>query len=439
MPDSSNGENTQTDLPTAVGLAASADWLKTVLQQTLAWAGRWPVVLTQQLTGWFSIDEQELATILAQVRAELPTTEVLLVGKPQTGKSSIVRALTGVSEEIVGQGFRPHTAHTQRYSYPAADLPLLVFTDTVGLGDGTQEVAEVIRELTGELEVSAEPAQQAARLLVVTVKITDFANDTLRQIVSQIRQAHPEVPCLLAVTCLHDAYADPQANHAAYPPTDAELQRALTANQTAFAGLWDRIVPIDFTRAEDGYEPMFYGLEPLAQALCDLLPEAEARTIAQIVDSRQGLPDQIGDLYRQVGRRYSATFAVIAGTLAAAPLPLATMPMLTALQVTLVSLLGQLYGQILSPAQAGGVVSTIAGGFLAQAVGRELLKFVPILGSVVAASWAAAYTWALGEAACLYFGDLMGGKKPNPAQIQRVMQDSFHEAQERFRRTLRTS
>ncbi len=439
MPDSSNGENTQTDLPTAVGLAASADWLKTVLQQTLAWVGRWPVVLTQQLTGWFSIDEQELATILAQVRAELPTTEVLLVGKPQTGKSSIVRALTGVSEEIVGQGFRPHTAHTQRYSYPAADLPLLVFTDTVGLGDGTQEVAEVIRELTGELEVSAEPAQQAARLLVVTVKITDFANDTLRQIVSQIRQAHPEVPCLLAVTCLHDAYADPQANHAAYPPTDAELQRALTATQTAFAGLWDRIVPIDFTRAEDGYEPMFYGLEPLAQALCDLLPEAEARTIAQIVDSRQGLPDQIGDLYRQVGRRYSATFAVIAGTLAAAPLPLATMPMLTALQVTLVSLLGQLYGQILSPAQAGGVVSTIAGGFLAQAVGRELLKFVPILGSVVAASWAAAYTWALGEAACLYFGDLMGGKKPNPAQIQRVMQDSFHEAQERFRRTLRTS
>ena len=187
---------------------------------------------------------------------------------------------------------------------------------------------------------------------------------------------------------------------------------------------------IDFTLESDGYTPIFYGLEALRDTLTGLLPEAEARSIHQLLDG--ATMKQIGNLYRDVGRRYSLAFSIIAATLAAVPLPFATMPVLTALQVSLVGLLGKLYGQTLTPSQAGGVVSAIAGGFLAQAVGRELIKFVPGFGSVIAASLAAAYTWALGEGACVYFGDLMGGKKPDPKQIQLVMKEAFKSAQERF-------
>jgi uncharacterized protein (DUF697 family) len=103
----------------------------------------------------------------------------------------------------------------------------------------------------------------------------------------------------------------------------------------------------------------------------------------------------------------------------------------------MVGVLGKLYGQVLTPSQAGGVVSAIAGGFLAQAIGRELVKFIPGFGSVIAASWAAAYTWALGEGACVYFGDLMGGKKPDPNKIQTVMKEAFSSAQERFKNVAR--
>ena len=72
-------------------------------------------------------------------------------------------------------------------------------------------------------------------------------------------------------------------------------------------------------------------------------------------------------------------------------------------------------------------------GFLAKAIGRELMKFVPGLGTVVAASWAGAYTWALGEGACSYFGDIVGGKKPDPEKIQKVMQNAFANAKQRFK------
>lgn len=383
--------------------------------------------IKQTIGRWFSPDETQIAEILQQVKAKLPTTEALLIGKPQAGKSSIVRGLTGVSAEIVGQGFRPHTQHTQRYSYPSNDLPLLIFTDTVGLGDVSR--ADVLPALLQELAAELKQSTTCARLLVLTVKITDFATDSLRQIAQALRQQYPTIPCLLAVTCLHELY-EANANHPAYPPDLAAIQRAFAEQQRSFAGLYDRAVLLDFTLEIDGYEPVFYGLEALREALAELLPEAESRAIHQLLEAEAG---RLGTLYRGVGRHYISAFAVMAAALAAVPLPFATMPALTALQISMVGLLGKLYGQTLTRAQAGGLASAIAGGFLAQAIGRELIKFLPGLGSVIAASWAAAYTWALGETACIYFGDLMGGKKPSSQQIQQAMRESFGQAKERFR------
>lgn len=377
-------------------------------------------------TGWFNVSEAEVAEILARVRSELPTTEAILVGKPQAGKSSIIRGLTGVSAEIIGQGYRPHTQHTEQYAYPSSDLPLLLFTDTVGLGEISQNTEGIIAELLGDLQTPSS----SAKVLILTIKINDFATDTLREVAAELRQKHPEIPCLLAVTCLHEIYPE-QVDHPPYPPDFLEVERAYEAIKEDFAGLYDRALMIDFTLEEDDYHPTFYGLESLRDNLAELLPEAEARAIHQLLDQEVG--QELGNIYRDVARRYILAFSVIAATLAAVPLPFATMPLLTALQVSMVGLLGKLYGQTLSPSQAGGVVSAIAGGFVAQMLGRELVKFIPVLGSAIAASWASAYTWALGESACVYFGDLMGGKKPDPQKIQGVMKESFQAAKERFK------
>ena len=383
--------------------------------------------VTQTLGQWFSVSDTQVAEILETIRAELPTTEALLLGKPQAGKSSIVRGLTGVSAEIIGQGFRPHTQNTQRYAYPANDLPLLIFTDTVGLGDVSQDTEAIIQELIGDLQQETNKA----RVLIITVKIHDFATDTLRQIAEKLRQQYPDIPCLLVVTCLHEVYPSEVANHPDYPPDFLELQRAFIAIKENFSGLYNSAVLIDFTLEEDGYNPVFYGLEGLRDNLAQLLPEAESKAIYQLLDQQAG--EKLGNIYRNAGRRYILPFSIMAATLSAVPLPFATMPVLTALQVSMVGLLGKLYGQTITPSQAGGIVSTIAGGFVAQAVARELIKFIPGFGSVIAASWAGAYTWALGEAACVYFGDLMGGKKPDPQKIQAVMQEAFTGAKERFK------
>lgn len=402
------------------------------LSQTIQ-AGR------QWLTQWFQVSDAELQQLLEQVRQALPTTEVILIGKAQTGKSSIIRAMTGASAEIIGQGFKPHTAHTQRYAYPTEDLTLLNFIDTVGLGEGLDDPNALIQDLQRLL--SGAPfapsdrlsyAQPPAQVLVVTAKITDFAVDTVYHLLQALRREHPQIPCLMVVTCLHDLYPVPIVDHPAYPPDYGEVQRAYTALQHQFRAVYDRTVLVDFTLEEDGYTPIFYGLDAFIESLAALLPHAEAQMIHQLL--AQAAPgDHIGTMYREAGRRYILPFSIMAATLAAVPLPFATMPILTALQVSMVTLLGRLYGQTLSPSQAGGVASAIAGGFAAQVIGRELVKFIPGLGAVIAASWAGAYTWALGEGACVYFGDLMGGKTPDPQRIQQTMKDSFRLAQERFK------
>jgi uncharacterized protein (DUF697 family) len=383
----------------------------------------------QQLTRWFAVDDDRVAEILAAVRDQLPTTEALLIGKPQAGKSSIVRGLTGVSADIVGQGFKPHTQHTERYAYPSQDLPLLIFTDTVGLGDLSQSTEAIVAELVQDLENHPHKA----RILILTVKITDFAIDALRQIVQGLRKTFPTIPCLLVVTSTHEVYPAEMADHPPYPPNLEAVQRPLAALQESFGDIADRAVLIDFTLDEDGFTPVFYGLEALRDALADLLPAAEAQALYQLLDEQTEASRQLGSLYRDVGRHYISAFAVMAAALAVVPIPFATMPVLTALQVSMIGVLGQIYGQTLKPSQAGGLASAIAGGFFAQMVGRELIKFIPGFGSVVAASWAAAYTWALGEGACVYFGDLMGGKKPDPKRIQTAMAEAFDAAKERFK------
>ena len=386
-------------------------------------------LLLKKIPQWFQVSDEQMAEILETVREKLPTTEAILIGKTQSGKSSIVRGLTGVSAEIVGQGFRPHTKHTNQYTYPNDDLPLLIFTDTVGLGEAQKNTDSIIQELTDKLQAS----NHQARVVILTVKINDFATETLAQVAQNLRQLSPKIPYLLVVTCLHEIYPSQSDDHPAYPPNVEDINRAFNQLKGDFQGLYDDAILIDFTLEEDGYTPVFYGLETLRDSIAKQLPEAESVAIHQLLEGETS--EKIGNIYRDVARRYIWAFSVAAATLAAVPLPFATMPVLTTLQVSQITLLGKLYGQILTPSQAGGIVSAIAGGFLAQSIGRELIKFIPGLGSIIAASWAGAYTWALGEGACVYFGDLMGGKKPNPAQIQTVMQEAFKQAQNRFKRS----
>ena len=55
---------------------------------------------------------------------------IWLFGKTQSGKTSIIKFLTGASDAEIGSGFRPCTRFSREYDFPNAEAPLLSFLDT---------------------------------------------------------------------------------------------------------------------------------------------------------------------------------------------------------------------------------------------------------------------------------------------------------------------
>src|SRR5205807_3204940 len=117
---------------------------------------------------------------------------------------------------------------------------------------------------------------KSAHVVVVTVKALDHAQENMLRHLTTIRRAQPRRPVVLALTCLHEAY--PQVQHPPYPfaqdvanaQTSEPLHRSLAEQERRFAGLVDRVVPIDLTRPEEGFAEPNYGGELLKAVLLEV-------------------------------------------------------------------------------------------------------------------------------------------------------------------------
>src|SRR5262249_43425543 len=123
-----------------------------------------------------------------------------LLGKTQSGKTSVIKYLTGAERAEIGQGFRPCTRYSSRYEFPTEEAPLLAFLDTRGLDEPGYDPAEDLAAF-----------REAAHVVVVTVKALDQAQEGVLRQVRAVRRDQPRRPVVLVLTCLHEAY--PQRQH----------------------------------------------------------------------------------------------------------------------------------------------------------------------------------------------------------------------------------
>src|SRR5262249_22317072 len=86
--------------------------------------------------------DQQLRQHLERLRQRLPVPVLWLFGKTQSGKTSIIRYLTGADAAEIGQGFRPCTRFSRLYEFPTAEAPLLTFLDTRGLDEPGYDPSE---------------------------------------------------------------------------------------------------------------------------------------------------------------------------------------------------------------------------------------------------------------------------------------------------------
>jgi uncharacterized protein (DUF697 family) len=358
-----------------------------------------------------------------RVRAAKAAPIIWLLGKVQSGKSSIVQRLTGASEAEVGEGFRPMTRTARIFDFPP-EAPLLRFLDTRGLGETGYDPAE-------DIEACARQAQ----LLLLVMRAGDPAQDAVFDAARAIRARHPEWPVVVAQTWLHTSYPFPPAHPEPYPftrdggdqPIPSALARGLAHQRERFGGLAGSgpviFVPLDFTRPDDGLPPADYGLDALLDALAVAVPRA---VMARIDVLRA---DQGGKITAR-SRSAILGYSVAAG--AADALPIVAIAAVPAIQGAMLRTLGGRFSVEWTGADVASLLGAVGtAALLRQGIGFALkqgAKLIPVYGQIGGAAAASlssfAFTYALGYAACAY----LKGRQTGVAASDRDIQEAYRAA-----------
>ncbi len=360
---------------------------------------------------------EELERRLDRLRQKAPVPVFWLFGKTQSGKTSVVKFLTGAGDAEVGSGFRPCTRYSRMYEFPTAEAPLLTFLDTRGVDEPSYDPAEDLEKFNAQ-----------AHVVIVTVKAMDHAQENVVRHLRRLRDAQPKRPVLLALTCLHEAY--PQEQHPQPYPFDGgldapaapePLRRSMAEQARRFEGLADAVVPIDLTPAGEGFAEPNYGGDRLKQTLIELLPRAYRQTLLTLDEANR----ELADAFSRRVLPHIAGYSTLAATAGAIPVPWLDLLILPGIQTQMIHHLARLYGQPLSAGRFLELAGTLGLGVVVRQALREVVKFIPYVGSVAGGALAAASTFALGKAFCYYYSAVHQGHVPPPEELQRYYREQL--------------
>lgn len=351
---------------------------------------------------------------------------VWLLGKVQSGKTSIVRALTHATDAEIGNGFRACTRTARVFDFPS-DAPIIRFLDTRGLGEAGYDPAEDIAF-----------CEERAHLILVVARSRDMQLEPVLETLAAVRLRHPDWPVVVAQTSLHDSYASGQGHTLPYPfksdeailpeAVPEELVRVLRYQRSLFRPLFGsaqiRFIPIDFTQKGDGFEPVDYGREPLIEALIAIAPAAVSIALAE-------LPDPSG--VSQEGNAHILGYALAAGASDAVPLAgVVTVPIAQAAMLHKLASIHGVNWDRRAYAEFGGALGTGVLVRTASSFGlRQLVKLIPVYGQTAGAAAAAATsfaaTYAIGKAANYFLARRRRGVevKDVTAVYHRALREAF--------------
>ncbi len=383
---------------------------------------KWPKIDLTRLWKRGGMSEDEFQHRREELIRETPPPTFWLFGKTGSGKSSVVRYLTGADDVQIGSGFRPTTKRTYEYEFPDRETPILRFLDTRGLGEVDYSPESDLRDIS-----------EQAHAVIVTQKLLDFAVEPILGPLRKIRRAATQRPILLALTCLHEAY--PQQQHPPYPFAESlepegvaePVARALQRQQELFDGLCDIVIPIDLTRAEEGFHDVDYGGSHFREALIEALPTAYGYALMATAD----VAGQLQDLHERRAMSTVYGSAAMAAAASLSPVPWVDLPFLIAIQSHMVHAIAKAYGQEGTAQQVLEILTAGSAGFAVRMGARELLKFVPFVGTVAGGVLGAAlgysYTYGLGRACCWYYGSLRQGHSPSREEIDAIFKERWQE------------
>ncbi len=369
--------------------------------------------------------------VAKEVRGRLTTLRTLLldkrppalvlVGRRGAGKSSVVNALLGAKLAELGH-VTAQTGRGRWYEY-ARDGGAMSILDTRGMQEGSVP-AEADTAKSALESIAVELRAKAPDLVVFVVKATevdaaiDADLEALERVYEEIGRAHRSPPPLIVVVS-HCDLLEPKTVrlHKAAEETREDVleklhhvtlaERAITRSIEARPSLRDRRASTlgvssymswrgDATlRADERWR-----IDELALTLFRHLPDAGRAELARATRARV--------VQEELATTLTKATAAVCAAIAAAPIPIADIVPLTAMQAGLVAGIAWIAGRSIDRRGASEFLASVGANVgiafgLREAV-RALLKIVaPGGGPVISATIAFTGTMGIGAAARAYY------------------------------------
>jgi uncharacterized protein (DUF697 family) len=206
-----------------------------------------------------------------------------------------------------------------------------------------------------------------------------------------------------------------------------DLIRSLLRQRSLFDNLSHphlQFIAADFTLPEDGYTPSDYGIDALWEAIERALPMGLRGMIA---DTHR---EQLCDVYSEAAHPHIIAYAVLAGGAGAVPIPLVGTPLVLSVQAKMCHTIASIYGQEMNARRFAEIGSTLGISYALGLGGRELIKLIPVYGSIVTSVYTAAVTYALGKTLSAYFSYALDGSLPEQAVFEEIYQTELKRGRE---------
>lgn len=337
---------------------------------------------------------------------------IAIVGRRGAGKSSLINAIFGEEKAEVGHT-KSQTGVGKWYSF-SNELGAIDILDTRGLGESSRpEEAIQAKTPLEEIENSIRDKCPDVVLFLCKAKEVDARLDEdlqqLQQLRSKIRTIHDyDIPVIGIVTQVDElaplSVVEPPYDH---PDKQANIQDTVDIleekiSDTVLTPV--KVIPVsaymEFANGQIVYDRR-WNIDVLIDFLLTKLPQEAQVILAKLA--------KINSVQKKLSRKIAKSIMGITGLIGASPIPVADMPVITGLQISMVGSIAIIGGQKLNRQSIirfmAAMGLNIGAGLAFREIARQLAKLIPAAGNVVSGAVATAGTYAISEAAIVYFID----------------------------------
>lgn len=387
--------------------------------------------------------------VIRELLLEQRPPRIALVGRRGSGKSSLINALFGAEVAAVGHESAQTgsaTWFTFRSERGAIDI-----LDTRGFQEGAPPSSvDPAKTAIASVRAALDERCPDAVLFLVKAKEVDAAIEgdleSLRAVFEAVKKRHGATAPFVAVATQCDEL-EPRSTRLHAPDEDADdlrekrdrvhvIERVLEDRLKADNFMRDRLVRVLGVSAYQSWrrdgtvrEDARWQIELLVEYLLRELP-GEARVELVRVS-------MIRKLQRELANKLVHAVSMACATIAATPIPIADLAVITPLQLAMVTGIAYVGGRSVDARGVGEFLAAmgvnVGAGFAFREAARALVKLIPVAGGFVSGAVAYAGSAALGTAAIAYFIDERTG-----AEAKASMNEARKAAKAEFERNTPT-